>query len=129
MLMSKDLAELALTLTSHCTVASLVMWVWESWPGLVGCEHPPLYLTDTGTASQERSISGSCQQALLGIHNSVWVWCLYMGWILRWGSLWMAFPSSLFQTLSLFAPVSILLSLLRRTKAPTLWSSFFLSYK
>jgi hypothetical protein len=26
-------------------------------------------------------------QALLGICNSVWVWCLYMGWITRWDSL------------------------------------------
>ena len=25
--------------------------------------------------------------------NSVWVCCLQMGWIHRWGSLWMAFPS------------------------------------
>ena len=33
----------------------------------------------------------SCQQVLLGIRNSVWVWCLQMGWIPRWGSLWMAF--------------------------------------
>jgi hypothetical protein len=54
-----------------------------------GCEYPPLYLSGTGRASQETAISGSCQQALLGIHNSVWVWCLYMGWV----NLWMAFPS------------------------------------
>jgi len=39
-------------------------------------------------ASQETSISGSCQQALLGISNSVWVWCLHVRWIPRWGSLW-----------------------------------------
>ena len=38
---------------------------------MVGCEHPPLYLLGTGRASQETPISGSCQQALLGIHNSV----------------------------------------------------------
>jgi hypothetical protein len=60
---------------------------------MVDCEHPPLYWLCSGTASQEIAISGSCQQSLLGIHNSVWVWCLYMGWILRWGSLWMAFTS------------------------------------
>jgi hypothetical protein len=29
--------------------------------------------------SQETAISGSCQQALLGICNGIWVWCLYMG--------------------------------------------------
>ena len=47
-----------------------------------------------------------------------------MGWIRRWGSLWLTFPS-------VSAPqfVSILLlylvPLLRRTKGPTLWSSLF----
>jgi hypothetical protein len=41
---------------------------------MVGCEHPPLYLSDSGGASQETSISGSCQHALLGIHNSVYAW-------------------------------------------------------
>jgi hypothetical protein len=50
---------------------------------MVGREHTLLYLSGTG----------SCQQALAGIHNSVWVWWLYMGWIPRWGSLWMIFPS------------------------------------
>ena len=49
------------------------------------CEHPLLYLS--GTASQETAISGSCQQALVGIQNSVWFWWLSMGWIPRWGSL------------------------------------------
>jgi hypothetical protein len=38
------------------------------------CEHPLLYLSGTGRASHETAISGSCQQALVGIHNSVWVW-------------------------------------------------------
>ena len=28
--------------------------------------------------AQETAVSGSCQQALLGILNSVWVWYLYM---------------------------------------------------
>jgi hypothetical protein len=46
-----------------------------------GSEHPLLYLSGTGRDSQETAISGSCQQALDGIHNSVWVRCLYMGWI------------------------------------------------
>jgi hypothetical protein len=35
------------------------------------CEHPLLYLSGTGRASQGRAISGSSQQALVGIHNSV----------------------------------------------------------
>ena len=38
-------------------------------------------LSGTSRSSQETTISGSCQQALVGIHNSVWVCCLYMGWI------------------------------------------------
>jgi hypothetical protein len=28
-------------------------------------------------------------KCFFGIINSVWVWCLHMGWIPRWGSLWM----------------------------------------
>jgi hypothetical protein len=38
------------------------------------CEYQILYLSGTGKASQEAAISGSCQQALVGIHNSVWFW-------------------------------------------------------
>jgi hypothetical protein len=60
---------------------------------MVGCKHPTLYLSGSGRASQETAISGSCQQALVGIQNSIWVWWLYVGWIPRWGSLWMVFPS------------------------------------
>jgi hypothetical protein len=57
------------------------------------CEHPLLYLTGTGIASQETAVSGSCRQNLAGICNSVWVWWLIMGWIPRWGSIWMVLPS------------------------------------
>ena len=39
-----------------------------------GHVHSPLYLSGTGRVSQGTAISGSCQQALVGIHNSVWVW-------------------------------------------------------
>ena len=46
---------------------------------MVGCQHLPLYMSGSGRFSQESAISGSCQHILLGIHNSVWVWCLYMG--------------------------------------------------
>jgi hypothetical protein len=52
-----------------------------------------ILLSCSGRASQETAISGSCEHALLCTHSSVWVWCLYMGWIPRWSSLWMAFPS------------------------------------
>jgi hypothetical protein len=37
------------------------------------CEHTLLYLPGIGIASQERSMSGPCQQNLAGICNSVWV--------------------------------------------------------
>jgi hypothetical protein len=60
---------------------------------MVVCELPPLYLSGSGRASQETAILDSYQQALPSIHNNVWVLWLYMGWIPRWGSLWMAFPS------------------------------------
>jgi hypothetical protein len=38
------------------------------------CEHPFLYLPGTGIASKDLGISGSCQQNLASICNSVWVW-------------------------------------------------------
>jgi hypothetical protein len=50
-------------------------------------EHPLLYWPSTDIASQETAISGSCQQNLAGICNSVWVWWLIMGWIPGWGNL------------------------------------------
>jgi hypothetical protein len=59
---------------------------------IADCEHPLLYLPGTGIASQETAISGSFQQNLAGICNSVWVWLLIMGWIPGWGSLWMVHP-------------------------------------
>jgi hypothetical protein len=92
---------------------------------MISYKHPPLYLSGSGRASQERAISGSCQQALLGIHNSVCIWWLYMRWISRWGSLWMAFPSvSALHIVCLYAPMSILFPLLGRTEASTFWSSW-----
>jgi hypothetical protein len=94
-----------------------------------GCEHPPLYLSGSSRVAQETAISGSCQQALLGIHPSVWVWSLYVGWIPRWGSLCMAFPSvSAPHFVSIFPPLSILFPLLRRIEASTLWSDFLLRF-
>jgi hypothetical protein len=48
------------------------------------CEHPVLYLPGTGLATLETAISGSFQQNLAGICNSVWVWWLIMGWIAEW---------------------------------------------
>jgi hypothetical protein len=67
---------------------------------MVGCKHLHPYWLGSSRASQETFISGSCQQAFLGTSNSVW-W-LHIGWILRWGSLWTAFPSV---SVPLFVPV------------------------
>jgi len=61
---------------------------------MVGCEYLHLSLSGAIRASQRTAISGSCLQALLAISVSVGVWCLQMGWIPRWGNLWMAFPSA-----------------------------------
>ena len=54
---------------------------------MVGCKHLYLYWSGFCRASQETAESGSCQQALLGISNCVWVWCLHVEWIPSWGSL------------------------------------------
>jgi hypothetical protein len=56
------------------------------------CKHPLLYLPGTGIASHKAAISGSFQQNLAGICNSVCIWWLIMGWIPGWGSLWMVHP-------------------------------------
>jgi hypothetical protein len=52
---------------------SSVLSLAPSLGALYDCEHPLLYLPGTGIASQEIGISGSCQQNLAGICNSVWV--------------------------------------------------------
>jgi hypothetical protein len=89
----------------------------------VGSEHLLLYLSGFGRASQEMAISGFCQQALVSIHSSVWVLCLYIGWIRRSDSLWIAFASvSAPHFVSIFPPLSILFPLLR-TETFTFWSS------
>jgi hypothetical protein len=78
---------------------------------MVGYEHPPLYLSGSGRSSQQTTISGSCQQVLPSLSNSVWVWLLYMGWIPMWGSVSMAFPSVFApHFVSIFPSVSILFS-------------------
>jgi hypothetical protein len=112
-------------------------WVLSLAPSLGGpvihpiadCEHPLLCLPGTGITSQERAISGPCQQNLAGICNRFWVWWLYMGCIPGWGSLWMVFPSVLAPNFVSVPPfVGILFPIIRRTKISTLWSFFFLSF-
>jgi hypothetical protein len=57
------------------------------------CEHPLQYLPDTDKGPQETAISGSYHQALVGIYYSIRVWWLFIGWILKWRSIWMVVPS------------------------------------
>ena len=95
-----------------------------------GYEHPLLYLSGTYRASQETAISGSCQQALVGIHNIVWVWWLYI-WDRspRWCSPWMVMPSvSAPHFVSVTPSMGILFYLLRSMEVSIFWSSFFLSF-
>jgi hypothetical protein len=93
------------------------------------CEHLLLYLPGTGIALQETAISGSFQQNLAGICNSVWVWWLIMGSITEWGSLWMVYPFILFpKFVSVTPSIGILFPILRRNEVSTRWSSFFLIF-
>jgi hypothetical protein len=88
------------------------------------CEHPFLYLSGTGIASHETSISGSFQQNLAGMCNSVCVWWLIIEWIPGWGILWMDHPN--FVSVTLF--IGILFTILRRSEVSIRWSSFFLIF-
>jgi hypothetical protein len=77
-------------------------------------------MSSSGRDSQETTIPDFSEDTLPGIHNGVCIQWLYMGWIPRWGSLWMAFHSvSAPHFLFVFAPGSILLPLLRRTEILT----------
>jgi hypothetical protein len=52
------------------------------------CEHPLPYLPGSGTGPQKSAISGSCQQAFVGICLvSGFDTCLWVG--SKWGSIWM----------------------------------------
>jgi hypothetical protein len=91
------------------------------------CEHPLLYLPGTGIASQEIAKSGSFQQTLSGICKSVWVWWLIVGWIPRWGSLWIVHLFVLVPTFVSVTPsMGILFPVLRRNKVSTHWSFFLI---
>ena len=91
------------------------------------CEHPLLYLPGTGIASQETAISGSFQQNLAGICNSVCIWWLIMGWTPGWDSLRMVHPFVLSPNfVSVTASRSILFPFLGRNEVSTHWSSFLI---
>jgi hypothetical protein len=92
------------------------------------CEYPLLYLPGIGIASQEIAISGSYQQNLAGICNSVCIWWLIMVWIPGWGSLWMIHPFvSAPNFVSVTPSMCILFPILRRIRieVSTHWSFFF----
>jgi hypothetical protein len=73
-----------------------------------------------------QSLSGDsyirpCQQNLVGISNSVWIWWLFIGWIPGWGSLWMLLPPvSAPNFVSVTPSMGILFPMLRRNKVSTL---------
>jgi hypothetical protein len=93
-------------------------------------EHPLLYLPSTVIASYKTAITGSLQQNLAGICNSVWVWWLIMGWIPRWGILQIVHPFLLapnFVSVTPFMGV-ILFPIVRRNEVSTHWSSLFLIF-
>jgi hypothetical protein len=93
------------------------------------CEHPLLYLPGTGIASYETVITGSFQQNLSGIFNSVWFWWLIMGWIPGWGSLWIVHPFvSAPNFVSVTPFMGSLFPILRRNEVSTSWSSLFLIF-
>jgi hypothetical protein len=69
---------------------------------MVGFKHPYLYWSGSGRASQKTAIPGSCQQVLLSISNSAWVWCLNMGWMPRWAVSGWPFLQSLLHSLPLY---------------------------
>jgi hypothetical protein len=54
---------------------------------IADCEHALLCLLGPGIVSQETALSGSFQQNLAGICNSVSVWKMIVGWIPGYGSL------------------------------------------
>jgi hypothetical protein len=94
------------------------------------CEHLLLYLPGTGIiASYETAIPGPLHQNLAGICNSVWVWWLIMGWIPKWGSLWIVHPFFLTPNFVFVTPsMGILFLILRRNEVSTHWSSLFLIF-
>ena len=90
------------------------------------CEHPLLYLPGTGIAPQKTALSGYSKQALVGICHSVWVWWLFIGWIPKWGSLWMVVPSVFAPSFVSVTPsMGILFPLVRRILS--FWANIHLS--
>jgi hypothetical protein len=93
------------------------------------CKHPLRYFPGTGIASQDRAISGSCQQNLSAILNSVWFWWWFMGWIPGWSSLQIVLPwVSALNIVSVTPSRGVLFPILRRSEVsnfglPSSWVS------
>ena len=108
------------------------LWLLHCDPVIISmddCEHPLLYLSGTGIASHETAISGSSQQNLAGLCNSVCIWWLIMGWVPGWDSLWMVHPLVLAPNFVSVTPsMGILFPTLRRNEVSKSWSSFFLIF-
>jgi hypothetical protein len=66
-------------------------WSWCSVQCFTACIS--ICIGQALTASQRTTIASFCQQVLLGISNSIQVWCLKMQGIPRWGIFWIAFLS------------------------------------
>ena len=93
------------------------------FPPVDDCEHPFLYLPGTGKASQEIAISGSFQQNLAGVCNSVCIWWLIMGWTPGWGSLRMVHPFILALNFVSATPfMGVLFPILGRNEVSMRWS-------
>ena len=56
------------------------------------CEHPLMCLLGPSLVSYETAISGSFQQNLASVGNGVSIWKLIMGWMPRYGNLYMVHP-------------------------------------
>jgi hypothetical protein len=90
-------------------------------------EHSLIYISVTGKASQKTAISGSFQENLAGVGNSVCVWWLTMGWTPWWGSLWMVNPFILaLNFVSATPSMDILFPILGSNEVSTSWSSLLI---
>jgi hypothetical protein len=95
-------------------------------------DHPVLYLTGTDIASSETAISGSFQQNLAGICNSVCIWWLIMEWIPGVGQSLndpsFHLSSKLCLCNSIIPSMDLLFPILRRNEVSTIRSSFLLIF-
>ena len=93
-----------------------------------------LWASTSVFARHWQSLEGDGYVRLLSARSSwhlpsIWVWWLFMGWIPKWGSLWIVHSFIIAPNFVSVTPsMGILFPILRRDKVSTLWSSFFLSF-